>query len=227
VPVAILEGGIITAWRTAALSGVAVRLLARVPGGRAARAVLVGAGAQGRAHAAVLGAVLPGVELAIHDRHPERSDALAQDATGFAGVGGAVSEADPLGVCRTADVIVSATSVGRSQPVLGVTHVALDALVVPVDYGAWVRSEVVRAATTVAVDDRATYDANRANGRLDGWPPATAVLGEILSGGPNEATLASGIAVALHQGPAIADLMVADAVLRRAVDMGVGTLLPR
>ena len=76
-PVAILDGGAITAQRTAAVTGVAVRRFAPAVHGRAARVTLIGAGVQGRSHLPVLGAVLPGLELAIHDRHADRADALA------------------------------------------------------------------------------------------------------------------------------------------------------
>ena len=63
LPTAILDGGPITALRTAAVSGVAIRHFAPAVSGRAARAALIGAGVQGHSHLAVLGRVLPGVAL--------------------------------------------------------------------------------------------------------------------------------------------------------------------
>ena len=56
LPIAILDGGPITALRTAAVSGVAIRRFAPAVTGRAPRAALIGAGVQGRSHLAVLGA---------------------------------------------------------------------------------------------------------------------------------------------------------------------------
>ena len=70
LPTAILDGGPITALRTAAVSGVAIANFAPVVSGRAPRAALIGAGIQGRSHLAVLGRVLPGVRLTVFDRHP-------------------------------------------------------------------------------------------------------------------------------------------------------------
>ena len=70
VPRAILDGGPITAERTAAVSGVAIARFAAAGAGRAA---IVGAGVQGRSHVAVLGYTLPGVEVVIYDRHPDRN----------------------------------------------------------------------------------------------------------------------------------------------------------
>ena len=46
------------------------RALGTQTAGRAPRAAVIGAGVQGHAHVPVLGHVLPGVEIAIHDRDP-------------------------------------------------------------------------------------------------------------------------------------------------------------
>ena len=80
-PAAILNGGPITAVRTAAISGVAIRHFAPTVTGRAPRAALIGAGVQGHGHLAVIGRVLPGVD----------ADALrsAPGPRGGAGRGGA------------------------------------------------------------------------------------------------------------------------------------------
>ena len=69
VPRAILDGGPITAERTAAVSAVAISRFA--PAG-ARRATIIGAGVQGRSHLEALGHVLPGVEIAVYDRHLDR-----------------------------------------------------------------------------------------------------------------------------------------------------------
>ncbi len=94
VPEAILDGGPITAERTAAVSGVAIGRFAPVVTGRPVRAALIGAGVQGRSHLPVLGYLLPGVEIAIHDRHPERAEALADLARATPGVGGGTRRRD-------------------------------------------------------------------------------------------------------------------------------------
>jgi ornithine cyclodeaminase/alanine dehydrogenase-like protein (mu-crystallin family) len=228
-PIAILDGDAITAARTAALSGVAVRLLA--PRGQAGghRAVLIGAGVQGRSHAALLGALLPGVRLAIHDRHPERADALAEHASALPGVAEAVGLRDRAGALADADIVVTATSLsGRSDPgsTIGPGDVAPEALILPVDYATIVTAPLVASASAFVVDRRSEFEANRRSGRLAGWPDPTATFGELLLGG-GPARRPSGRVVALHQGPGVADVIVADAVLRRAHALGVGVDLPR
>ena len=136
VPVAILDGGPITAERTAAVSGVAIGRFAPVVTGRPVRAALIGAGVQGRSHLPVLGYLLPGVEVAIHDRHPERAEALADVARATAGVGTARVVATPLEATREADVVVTAASFTTAdrRGSLGEEAFAPHALVVAVDY---------------------------------------------------------------------------------------------
>ena len=95
LPVAILDGGPITAQRTAAVSGVAIRRFAPRVAGGPVRAALIGGGVQGHSHLPVLGHVLPGVELTVFDRHPDRAEALADQARATAGI--AAATAAPLG----------------------------------------------------------------------------------------------------------------------------------
>ena len=83
------------------------------------------------------------------------------------------------------------------------------------------------SAATFVVDRRSELEANRRSGRLAGWPDPTATLGELLLDGVGPSERAPGLAVALHQGPGIADVIVADAVLRRAIAIGEGIELSR
>ena len=78
---AILNASAITEIRTAAVSGVATKLLAR----RASRHVaILGAGVQARSHAQAMRAVLPELELRVWSRTPEHAEALALEAHGVA-----------------------------------------------------------------------------------------------------------------------------------------------
>jgi ornithine cyclodeaminase/alanine dehydrogenase-like protein (mu-crystallin family) len=178
----------------------------------------------------VVGKLLPGVVLAIHDRHPERAGALALELAAVDGVGEAVAATDPTEALRRADVVVTATSL-TGRPVPGATiepgGVPPSALVLPVDYAAYVSAALVTSAATFVVDHRGQFEANRRTGRLPGWPDPTATFGELLLDGYAPSRRPPGLAVALHQGPGIADVIVADAVLRRALEAGLGLDLPR
>jgi ornithine cyclodeaminase/alanine dehydrogenase-like protein (mu-crystallin family) len=226
-PLAILDGGPITAQRTAAVSGVAIRRFAPAVRGRSTRVALIGAGVQGRSHLPVLGAVLPGLELAIHDRHDDRADALTALARDTAGIGEVRVASSAREATAAADVVVTAASFTSPAERQAMTRdwLAADALVVAVDYATFVTAEVARDAALFVVDDRGQFLANRDAGQFDGYPDPMTTLGEaILAGTPRPAT---GRVLVTHLGVGLADVIFGDAILRRATEAGLGVILPR
>ena len=225
VPTAILDGGPITAERTAAVSGVALRHYAPAPGSTA-EIGLVGAGVQARSHLPVLGHVLPGSTVHIFDRHPDRADALAEAARATAGIADAVVHTDAreaVAVADVVDTVASFTSPDRRQSMTN-DWLLPGATVVPVDYATYCAAEVAHDAALFLVDQSGQFLANRDAGNFDGYPDPTAMLGEaILAGMPRPA----GRVVVTHLGVGLADLVFADAIVRAATGQGRGTTLPR
>ena len=224
-PRAILDGGPITAQRTAAVSGVALARFGPGRLGRPVRAAIVGAGVQGHSHLEVLGHVLPGVDLAIHDRHTDRAARLAEAARVTPGIGAATAVASARDAVHAADVVITAASF--TDPDLGQTMtgewLTPDALVIPVDYATMCAAEVARDAALFLVDDRGQFIANRDAGRFDGYPDPSATLGEaILDETPRPSW---GRVVVTHLGVGLADVVFADAIVRRAEAAGLGTVL--
>ena len=228
LPTAIVDAGSITAQRTAAISGVAIRHFG--PAGAAGRGgievALIGAGVQGHAHVPVMAAVLPGATLRVFDRHPERAAALADEARGTDGIGDAVV-ADSAGkAVDGADVVITAASFAPPGERQSMTNAWLlpGATVVPVDYATMCAAEVARDADLFLVDHRDQFLANRDLGNFDGYPDPTATLGEaILAGTPRP----EGRVVVTHLGVGLADLVFADVIVRTAIGAGRGTTLPR
>jgi ornithine cyclodeaminase/alanine dehydrogenase-like protein (mu-crystallin family) len=224
-PTAILDAGPITAERTAAVSGVAIARFAPAVSGRAARAALLGAGVQGRSHLAVIGRLMPGVELAVFDRHADRAAALVAEAQDTPGIGRARIASTAIEATRSADVVITAASFAppAERQVLTDDWLAPDALVVAVDYATYVAAGVARSAVLFLTDQREQFLANRDAGNFDGYPDPMATLGEaILSGTPRPA---SGRVVVTHLGVGLADLVFGDAILRRAEAAELGTML--
>lgn len=225
LPMAILDGGPITAARTAAVSGVAIRRFAPLLHDRRPRAALIGAGVQGRSHLPVLGRVLPGVELSLFDRHPERAEALAAEARSTDGVGAVTVAADGRSAVEGADVVVTAASFGPVRQVMTSDWLTPNALVVPVDYATYCAAEVARGAALFLVDHREQFLANRDAGLFEGYPEPSATIGEALRARtPRPST---GRVVVTHLGVGLADLVFGDAIVRRAEELGLGIELPR
>ncbi len=225
MPVAILDGGPITAARTAAISGVAIARWAPPTTGRPARAAVIGAGAQGHSHVPVLGHVLPGVEIAIHDRDEAFAQVLASVARETPGVGGARVVREARAAIVDADVVVTCVSFGPVRQVMTDEWFAPGALIVAVDYATSVAAEVARAAGLFLTDERAQFEANRAGGQFDDYPDPSATLGEAILAGTRRP--ATGRVLVTHLGVGLADLVFADAILTRATALGAGTILPR
>jgi ornithine cyclodeaminase/alanine dehydrogenase len=225
-PTAILDAAPITAERTAAVSGVAIARFAPAVAGRAPRAAILGAGVQGRSHLAVIAHLLPGVELTIFDRHPERAAALAAEAQDAPGIDRARAASSAIEATRSADVIVTAASFAPPAERQALTDdwLAPDVLVVAVDYATYVAASVARSAAIFLVDEREQFLANREAGAFDGYPDPTATLGEAILAAT--ARPATGRVLVSHLGVGLADLVFGDAILRRAVAAGLGTVLP-
>lgn len=115
-PEAVLDGTALTALRTAAVSGLATRHLAR---GDASRLVVFGAGVQARSHLEAMCAVRPVRDLVVVSRSPERAEALLHEGLGRGldarlGEPGTVADADLICTCTTSEEPLFDGSVLRS-----------------------------------------------------------------------------------------------------------------
>jgi ornithine cyclodeaminase/alanine dehydrogenase-like protein (mu-crystallin family) len=98
-----------------------------------------------------------------------------------------------------------------------------DALVVAVDYATMVAASVARDAALFLTDERDQFLANRDAGQFDGYPDPGATLGEaILAGTPRPP---NGRVLVSHLGVGLADIVFAEAIVRRAQAAGLGTNL--
>ena len=224
VPTAVLDAGPVTAERTAAVSGVAIGRFAPRIVGRAPRAALVGAGVQGQSHLAVLGHLLPGAELAVFDRHPDRAEGLAARARATRGIAAARACASARDAVAGADVVVTAAAFGPVRQVMTNDWLSPEALVVPVDSATYCAAEVARDAALFLVDHRDQFLANRDAGLFDGYPDPAATLGEAILEGTARPR---GRVVVTHLGVGLADVVFGVAIVRTAAARGLGTILPR
>jgi ornithine cyclodeaminase/alanine dehydrogenase len=208
VPTWVMDAARITAVRTAAVSGVALRLLAPRD---VQRVALIGAGGvQGQVHREVVRALLPGAEI------------LAARTTGEA-----------KQVAAQAQVVITMAPIGAANQVLTPDWLADGTLTVSIDFATYASAALARDVGTFVVDDRAQFLAYRDARHFDGYPEPTATLGELLdaqaTGQPIGPNLAHHRLPALvnHLGVGLADVVFADAIVRRAAEMGLATELSR
>jgi len=228
-PVAVMDGGAITAARTAAVSGVAIRHF--TGGSTAARVALLGAGAQARSHLPVIGHLLPGAELRITDIDSGRATALAGEAALADGIGSAVSVGSVREAVESADVVISIVSFGPKRQTLDPAWLAPDVLFIAVDYDMQAPAALAREALFI-VDERDQFLATRSASTFAGYPDPDATIGERLRGGAHDGHRTGGgrpigRILVTHLGVGLADVVFASAILARAEQLGLGRLLPR
>jgi ornithine cyclodeaminase/alanine dehydrogenase-like protein (mu-crystallin family) len=233
LPIAVMDGGLVTALRTGASVGVAARHLAAP---EVDCVGVLGCGAQARTSVRGLAAVLPCLrEVRCHDLVPASAARFAgemQDALMAAGIRSPeiVVCAAAGEVCRGAGVVVSAiTMASDAAPPLHAGLLEQGALAVALDYdAAWTPAAMAECERFVA-DDRAQTIATKAHGvRLAGIPEMIdADLGEVVAGLVPGRTAATDRVFCLNLGVAVEDVVCAGLVYDRALSAGVGTRLPR
>jgi ornithine cyclodeaminase len=223
---ALMNASAITAIRTAAVSGLATRLLARTDAGDLA---IVGAGVQARTHLLAMAAVRPLRRVRVVSRRLQSAQALAGEMAGR--VGCAIEAVATIAeAVRGADLVVTATN--SAEPLVALSMVASGAHLNLVGASLPHAREVdtaTMAAAAVFVDRRESTLAEAGDYRLAAAEGAIgpehirAELGEVLAGqrpgrrSPEEITLFKSL------GLAVEDLASAEYLYQRAEEMGVGT----
>jgi len=237
-PVAIMHAAHLSALRTSAYTALSVRLLGPPA---PAKIAVIGAGALGQAHLRLLAPRCPGAWFAVHDHLPHRRDELvstmtaeglpcrpahtAQDAVRDAGI-----------VITTTTTTTGYLPYGWLAPGALVAHVSLDDVL----------PDVVKLADLVIVDDwpLVAADGKRLAGRMyrsgellgpggetyDVAAPTArrvdATLADIVSGRHPGRRSPDQIVLSNPFGMGILDVAMGAEVLRVAVGLGLGTLLP-
>ncbi len=215
----IMDGTRITAIRTAAVSGVALRLLRPT---RVDRIALVGAGVQARSHVEVLGALVPDAELVIYDHHPERAEGAAGEAR-LAGRQASVARSAEEAI-GSAQVVITMARLGSTTQILTSDWLASGTLIIAVDFATYASAELARSAGLFVVDDREQFVALRSSGHFDGYPDPTKTLGDLID---NRPAATDRHILVNHLGIGLADVVFANEIARRALEQGLGMELPR
>lgn len=157
-PRALVEGIALTAWRTPAVSAVAVRHLAPQ---RPVRLVVIGTGPQGRGHVEAVSAIRPVTQVTVVGRDRAKAEQLAVEVAERGLPAGVVAGSDLPddleGPIRSADVVVCATT--SRWPVFDSEWLGDDVLVIAVGSQSPEAREVDSALVqraTIVVESRET-----------------------------------------------------------------------
>ena len=224
IPTWIMDASPITAVRTAAVSGVAVRALAPPT---ARRAAIIGAGVQGRSHLRMLGSLISGIAISLYDRDPERAEAFASWARGQAGISSVRVSATAREVVSDADIVVTVATLGSVSQVMQPDWLPPECLVVALDDDTYVSATLARSAERFVVDDRPQFLAYRAHDSFKGYPDPAETLGEVICRGSKGSPQARGRVLVTSIGVAVVDILFAEEVRKIAEGRGLGIELER
>jgi ornithine cyclodeaminase/alanine dehydrogenase len=221
MPIAVMDGTVVTAARTSAMTGVSLDACAR---SGAAVAAVVGAGVEARAHLEVLPRVLPSLaRIWVVGREAPAAERLCAVMAPRV-VPALVPTANREEAVREADVVVTVTT-NTTTPLLEIAWLKPGVTAVVLDNGGK-ETGILYAVDRVLVDDRRAFGTPEVIGRFpSGVPSFTAEIGEVLlARAAGRASEGERILV-LNLGIAACDIAMAAAVYERARTLGRGTPL--
>ncbi len=223
LPLAVMDGTLISAMRTGAVSGLGAQLLAPA---NTRKAAIIGAGVQARTQALALATVLPHLEeIAIAALRQESAERCAADCRMLCGA--RMRPAASAGeAAADAGVVVTATT--AQQPVLLARQVMPNALTIQIA-GHECEFALIRQCRKLVVDDWETIEHRgimtpalmHAAGELD-RSGVYASLGELLLGRKPGRTEAAERIHFAHMGLGIEDIALAARIFERAQAAGLG-----
>jgi ornithine cyclodeaminase/alanine dehydrogenase-like protein (mu-crystallin family) len=222
-PLAVMDGRWLTVRRTAACSALSARFLAR----RGARSLgVLGCGLQARAHVEAFREILPLGRVKAFDRHRDRADAFAEDVRRDHGVEASAHDT-VREVVEGMDLVLTAGAITQlADPPIATGWLAPGAFACSVDYASPWSAGALAEVDLVSTDDRAQLEAARRSGPLARLPPVHADLAELVTGRRPGRTAEDQRTLACNLGLALADVVAAELVYRRAREAGLGTHLP-
>ena len=226
VPLAVLDGTVISAMRTGAVSGVAARHLARED---ASVVGIIGAGVQSRTQLMAISVARPAIrDVLVYDIRGDRAEAWCADMAADLPLRYRVASG-PREVVEAADILVTATT--ATEPIVMPGWAPPGSLYLQVA-GFECDPQAIREYDRIVVDDWEEIKHRAAQSLVAAWETGvitdadiSASLGEVVIGERPGRTSADERIYFSSVGMGIEDVAIAARVYRAAVERGVGTVL--
>ncbi|MFC2095861.1 ornithine cyclodeaminase family protein [Candidatus Bipolaricaulota bacterium] len=224
LPVAVLDGSVITSARTAAASALAARYLARP---ESESLGILGCGIQGRSHVRAFATEFSLARVMAYD---VSQDAIRRFATEMADQYGVevCAAPSPQAAVESCDLVVT------SGPITNPPHASIQpgwlqpgGFAVSIDYGSYWHPQALTEMDVLCTDDAAQFASHQAHGYLKGVPAIDLELADLVAGTKSGRSDMSERTFACNLGIALEDVVVAKAVVDRARLRRIGTSLPR
>ncbi|MEW6524957.1 MAG: ornithine cyclodeaminase family protein [Bacillota bacterium] len=223
-PLAVMDATWITAMRTGAVTGLSARLLAS-PG--ASTVAVLGCGVQGRTNLEALALVLPVTQVLAYDIDPAaQAGYVCQMRASYPGLE-VVGVGEPYAAVSQAGVVVTAGPILKHpSPPIQREWLGPGGLGTPVDYDSYWTPEAVNACDRFFVDDLGQFAFLRTHGYFRHLREPDGDLGQVVAGQVEGRREPGERIIIMNLGLAITDVVTARAVYQRALEKGLGTVLP-
>jgi len=223
LPLSVMDCTWITGVRTGAASAVAAKHLAR-PDSKTLG--IVACGLQGRTNLEAMACVFPLEKVFAYDIDPAATRAFVEEMEGKVGV-----EIEPVERLENAVadldlVVTSGPILQEPEPAIPAGWLAPGSFACPLDFDSYWTGEAFQEVDKLATDDTGQMAYYRKVGYFRNTPEPYADLGEILVGKGVGRESESERTMSVNLGLAIEDVASAKIIYRRAVEAGVGTVLP-
>lgn len=219
---AVMGGNWITATRTAAMSAIAARALARPD---STTIGFVGCGVQAHSHLDALRLVLPRLSgVTAYSRTEASARRLADSAREY-GMDVRTTR-DPKAAVEGMDVVVTSVPEGGTLEFLDTAWLAPGAFASAVDLGRSWKRATLRQVDILATDEHEQTRAVAAMGRMTFAGPYDADLADLTTGAHLGRGTKGQRAMFVFSGHALADVAAAQVVYETALRDGLGTRLP-
>lgn len=223
IPYAVMDCTWITAYRTAAATALSAKHLARADSEAAG---ILACGVQGRTNLEALAAVFPLKRVYAYDIVPQVQERYIAEMSEKLGL-------EVLGVDEPRQAVVENDLVVTSGPILKHPEPTIErgwlrpgAFASAVDFDSYWTPAAMQEMDKISTDDHDQFNYYRSAGYFGQTPQPYADLGEIIAGHKPGREREDERTMAINLGLALDDMAVAPEVYRRAMERGIGTLLP-
>ena len=222
IPLAVMDCTWVTAMRTGAATAVAAKLLARP---ESSTLGVLACGVQGRSNLMALDCAFTLKKVFAYDSVPEVSRQLAIEMSRELDLDIEVVRR-PEDAVRGLDMVVTSGPIlKKPTPTIEAGWLAEGAFASPVDFDSYWTGAALREVDLLATDDIAQMNYYREVGYFSETPSPYADLGQLVAGLRSGRTSPEQRTMAINLGIALEDMATAPLILRRALELGIGTKL--
>lgn len=223
IPVAVMDCSWITAMRTGAATAVAAKYLARK---ESSSVGIIACGVQGRSNLEALACLYNFKKVRVFDINPEiarnfgreMSEKLQLDIEPVLNLRDAIRDLDI--------VVTSGPILKNPDPPIRAGWLEPGSFASLVDFDSYWQGPAIQEAEKLATDDHAQMNYYRLAGYFKNTPPAYADLGEIVAGMKPGRESPEERIICINLGLALDDMALAILIYKKALEKGIGVVLP-